>query len=302
MIPSRAICGTCAWRPNASRARSASLYDASSPSTSLAGSASAKPWRCASFRTSAYARPVSSISVRMKLQVPFRIPATETTRSPAKLSRSARRIGIPPATAASMPRPTALARARAWSAAPSFARRSLFAVTTLFPAPSAARMSAFAGSSPPISSTTTSTSGAVATESRSADQRDLAELGVARARPTARRHGREAHVDAAAGREIRRARGEQARERAPDVPVAEKPHAHERAAIAFHAPAMYGTAPPRSKTLSEAPDVVHPRPRHSPRPEPRLAARAPRERHHRDRVRAREGRRQGQGEEGPEGE
>jgi hypothetical protein len=69
----------------------------------------------------------------MKLHVPLRIPATETMRSPAKLSRSARRIGMPPATAASIPRPAFFSRASAWSAAPSFARRSLFAVTTVFP-------------------------------------------------------------------------------------------------------------------------------------------------------------------------
>ncbi len=37
----------------------------------------------------------------MKFEVPLRIPETASTRSPAKLSRRARRIGMPPATAAS---------------------------------------------------------------------------------------------------------------------------------------------------------------------------------------------------------
>ena len=49
----------------------------------------------------------------MKLHVPFRMPETAVTRSPVKLARSARRIGIPPATAASMPRPAPFSRASA---------------------------------------------------------------------------------------------------------------------------------------------------------------------------------------------
>ena len=120
-------------------------------------------------------------------------------------------------------------------------------MTTLLPAPSAARMSAFAGSCPPISSTTRSTSGAVATEARSVVQRTSPSAGVARFCAAARPDGDEAETDAAALREVRRALREEPRERAPDVAEAEESHADGRRTIAFHARAMYGTATPRSK-------------------------------------------------------
>src|ERR1035438_2099826 len=123
----------------------------------------------------------------MKLHVPFRMPETAVTRSPVKLARSARRIGIPPATAASMPRPAPFSRASACRWVPCRASSILFAVTTLLPAFSAARMRPFAGSIPPSSSTTRSTLGSVATEARSSVQRTPAPRPGSRFRSALRR-------------------------------------------------------------------------------------------------------------------
>ena len=67
---------------------------------------------------------------------------------------------MPPPTAASNRSAAPVRRAIASSSGPWWARTCLFAVTTGLPAESAAAMSVRAGSSPPISSTTTSVSGA----------------------------------------------------------------------------------------------------------------------------------------------
>ena len=74
---------------------------ASKPSTSAVGSASAYPSSWASSRASAKPLPAVSILSRMKLVVPLTMPSTRVTLSPASDSRSGRRIGIAPATAAS---------------------------------------------------------------------------------------------------------------------------------------------------------------------------------------------------------
>src|SRR6266540_2486297 len=68
-------------------------------------------------------------------------------------------IGIAPATLASNLRSTPIASAASNSSAPLAASSSLFAVTTGLPRRSASRMSVRAGSIPPITSITTSTSG-----------------------------------------------------------------------------------------------------------------------------------------------
>ncbi len=92
--------------------------------------------------------------------VPLTIPMTRWMRSPVSDSRSARTRGMAPATAASYNRSTPRSRARVRRATPSWdASSALLAVTTGRPASRAARTSAPAGSSPPISSTTMSTSG-----------------------------------------------------------------------------------------------------------------------------------------------
>src|SRR4051812_33723221 len=105
--------------------------------------------------------------VRMKLVVPLTIPITRVMCSPARDSRSGRRIGTPPATAASKSRSTPATSAAAYSSAPWLASSSLLPVTTGLPLFSAVRMSSRAGSMPPISSTTTSTSGSSTTDAAS---------------------------------------------------------------------------------------------------------------------------------------
>lgn len=82
-------------------ARMAALAAASKPSTSAVGSASAYPRAVASSSASWYPAPVLSILSRMKLVVPFTMPSTRLTLSPARDSRSGRISGMAPATAAS---------------------------------------------------------------------------------------------------------------------------------------------------------------------------------------------------------
>src|SRR5579885_2348345 len=90
----------------------------------------------------------------------------------ARPSRSAFRIGMPPATAASKASATPRFSASRASSAPCRAIRALLAVTTCLPRSSAAVTSARAGSSlPPISSTTASISGAAASAAGSSSQR-----------------------------------------------------------------------------------------------------------------------------------
>ena len=82
-------------------AKMASLCEASIPSTSNVGSASAYPFSWASIRTSLKFLPLVSISDKIKLVVPLIIPASQLTRLADKPSRRDLMIGIPPATAAS---------------------------------------------------------------------------------------------------------------------------------------------------------------------------------------------------------
>jgi hypothetical protein len=98
--------------------------------------------------------------VRMKLQVPFRMPVTRVMRSPARPSRSAASMGMPPATEASKSSRTPRRSARASRSAPCAAMSCLFAVTTERPLSSARATHAPAGSSPPTTSTTMSTGAA----------------------------------------------------------------------------------------------------------------------------------------------
>ena len=100
-MPSRCTSAavTRVWK--ARLARIAALAAASKPSTSAVGSASAYPSSWASSSASAKPAPEVSILSRMKLVVPLTMPSTRVTVSPASDSRSGRRIGIAPATAAS---------------------------------------------------------------------------------------------------------------------------------------------------------------------------------------------------------
>ncbi len=92
----------------------------------------------------------------MKLVVPLMIPITRLIGSPRRLSRRARMIGMPPATAASKSRSTPASSLTANSSVPTLASSSLLAVTTGLPARSAAVISSRAGSIPPMTSTTRS--------------------------------------------------------------------------------------------------------------------------------------------------
>ncbi|SKY08291.1 Uncharacterised protein [Mycobacteroides abscessus subsp. abscessus] len=90
--------------------------------------------------------------------VPLTIPATRSTVSPARDCISGRTTGIAPATAASKYRST-LASAAAVASSPVYSASSaLLAVTTDLPDCSAVRITSRAGSIPPMSSTTMSTS------------------------------------------------------------------------------------------------------------------------------------------------
>ncbi|CAB4587420.1 unannotated protein [freshwater metagenome] len=91
------------------------------------------------------------------------MPMTRLTGSPRRLSRSARMTGIPPATAASKSKSTPAASAAPNSSTPTLANSSLLAVTTGLPSDSAVEMSSRAGSMPPMTSTTRSTSGSLTT-------------------------------------------------------------------------------------------------------------------------------------------
>src|SRR5690242_3245259 len=102
--------------------------------------------------------PVDSIFVRMKLQVPLRMPAILCRRSPARPSWMPTMAGMPPATEAPNSSRRPIFRARSSSSESDSEMSSLFAVTTDFPARSARRTQSPAGSRPPISSTTTSAS------------------------------------------------------------------------------------------------------------------------------------------------
>ncbi len=104
------------------------------------------------------------IRVRMKLVVPLTMPMTRRIRSPASDSRSGRMSGMPPPRRprrAGRPRPSTPPRT---ARDPQLASSSLLAVTTGLPALRASRIRVRAGSIPPMTSTTTSTSGSATTE------------------------------------------------------------------------------------------------------------------------------------------
>ncbi len=125
----------------------------------------------------------------MKLVVPLMMPMMRRIGSPRRLSRKARTMGMPPATAASNSRSTPASSATANSSAPTLASSSLLPVTTGLPLRSAAVMSSRAGSIPPMTSTTTSISGSfttaiasrVSTPAGSATSRSLERLRTATA-------------------------------------------------------------------------------------------------------------------------
>ena len=96
--------------------------------------------------------------------VPFTIPMTRVIGSPAKDSRKGRIMGIAAATAASNKRSTSDCFAKEYNSSPWTAKSSLFAVTTGFPSARALTIRSLEGSIPPITSTTTSTSGLSITE------------------------------------------------------------------------------------------------------------------------------------------
>ena len=92
------------------------------------------------------------------MQVPFRMPSMRKSRSPASPSRTARTMGMPPATDASNSSSRLCRRASASSSTPCAEISCLLAVTTDLPACSERRIRSPAGCSPPITSTTMSAS------------------------------------------------------------------------------------------------------------------------------------------------
>ena len=145
----------CGATPKVSQARMAILSEASTPSRSRLGSASANPSCCASRMASAGEAPRMTRS-STKFDVPLSTPRIRVTPTPAAPERSARTTGRQPPTApskSSWPPKRAASEARL---APSAATSALFAVTTRRPCTSAAATIVRAGSRPPMVSTTTS--------------------------------------------------------------------------------------------------------------------------------------------------
>src|SRR5690606_13010268 len=95
----------------------------------------------------------------MKFVVPLMMPASHSIRLAVSPSRMALMMGMPPATAASKATITPCAEAAAKISLPCLASNALFAVTTCLPCAMASSTSSRASVSPPISSTTISTSG-----------------------------------------------------------------------------------------------------------------------------------------------
>ena len=137
-IPSAVTSASSTRRPNASPASTASFWAASRPLTSMAGSASAKPTRCASANARAYGQFCCVICVRMKLHVPLTIPTRASIRLATSPWTRAETIGMPPPQLASNAIGRFWRRARANSSGPRAASRLLLAVTTGLPARSAA--------------------------------------------------------------------------------------------------------------------------------------------------------------------
>ena len=103
----------------------------------------------------------------MKFVVPFTIPITRCTLETTSDSRSTFTTGIAAQTDASNRSCTPAADAVANSSAPRRATSCLFAVTTDLPARRSSNTYSPAGSSPPITSATTSTSGSSRTAAKS---------------------------------------------------------------------------------------------------------------------------------------
>ena len=97
--------------------------------------------------------------VKMKFVVPFKIPAISMTSLAARHWLIGRMIGMPPPTLASKRKFTFFSCATFKSSAPFVATNSLLDVTTLLPASMQRIEYSNAGCKPPITSTTTRTSG-----------------------------------------------------------------------------------------------------------------------------------------------
>ena len=119
------------------------------PSTSAEGSRSAYPSCCASCRASAKLMCSRIILVRIKLVVPFKIPAISPTSLAARHWLMGRMMGTPPPTLASKRKFKLFSLAMASSSAPFSATSSLLEVTTLLPCSRQAFTYWKAGSSPP---------------------------------------------------------------------------------------------------------------------------------------------------------
>src|SRR5712692_4084547 len=160
-------------------ARIETLAAGSKPSMSAVGSNSVYPRRLASARAWSNSMPSVLIRVRMKFVVPLMIPITRVILSPARDSFRGLMIGMPPATAASNEKSTPERSASSNSSLPSVAMSSLLALTTDRPEASAFRIRLLAGSMPPMTSTTTRTSGSSITSCGSLVKRSLA-MGTSR--------------------------------------------------------------------------------------------------------------------------
>ena len=193
------------------------------------------------------------------------MPSTRLIGSPWRLSRSARMIGMPPATAASNSRSRPAASAAAYSSAPTLASSSLFAVTTGLPLASASRISSRAGSMPPIASTTRSMSGSDTTVWAS-------RVSMPSASSTSRgadrlRTATPCDLEAQAGAALDggRLRLDELHECSTHVPASENPDPY-RLVVARHAEGGYGVRPCRRPPIPAG----HRHHRPTTPPQPRL--------------------------------
>ena len=158
--------------------------------------------------------------------VPFTMPITRRMRSPASDSRSGRISGMPPATDASKRMSTPAPSAVSNSSRPWVASSSLLAVTTGFPAISASTMRVRAGSIPPMTSTTMSTSGSPTTAPASSVKQRAGSGQVALLGEIAHRDARDLERHAGAGLDHVGVVVDEAHERAAHVATAEDPDPH----------------------------------------------------------------------------
>ena len=127
--------------------------------------------RCASLSTAAKVAPLSRISDRMKLLVPLMMPAIHSMRLAVRPSRSALMIGMPPATAASNATITPAFCAAAKISLPCARQQRLVGGDHVLAVGDRPQHQAFAGSMPPISSTTMSMSGSSTTSADRSSRR-----------------------------------------------------------------------------------------------------------------------------------